>query len=104
MKRTNRDLALLILSLIAIEAALIFIVAKRISQPIKAVAHDVQTIQSLQFGVRDPPRSNIREIFQLEKAVELMSNSLRSFAALVPVGIVRQLVYSGSPTTFVGHV
>jgi class 3 adenylate cyclase len=103
LKATNRDLALLILSLIAVEAALIFIVAKRISRPIKAVARDVQTIQSLQFGVRDPPRSNIREIFQLENAVELMSNSLRSFSAFVPVGIVRQLIDSGSPLTLSGE-
>src|SRR5260221_13410313 len=103
LKRTNRDLALLILSLIAIEAALIFIVAKRISHPTKAVAHDVQTIQSLQFAVRDPPPSNIPEMFQLEKAVELMSNSLRSFSAFVPVGIVRQLIDSGSPLTLSGE-
>jgi class 3 adenylate cyclase len=103
LKRTNRDLALLILSLIAVEAALIFFVAKRISRPIQAVAHDVQVIQSLQFGMRDPPRSRIREIFQLENAVGLMSNSLRSFSAFVPLGIVQQLIDSGSPLTLSGE-
>jgi len=103
LKATNRDLALLILSLIAVEATLIFIVAKRISRPIKAVARDVSAIQSLQFGATDRPRSQIREIFQLENAVGLMSNSLRAFSAFVPLGIVQQLIDSGSPLTLSGE-
>jgi adenylate cyclase len=39
----------------------------------------------------------------LQQAANLMSNSLRSFAAFVPVGIVRQLITSGRPVTLSGE-
>jgi len=94
---------LLIIASIVVEVLLIIIAARRIAKPIELVSQEMHELQSLQFSRDHPPRSMIREIFQLQQAVNLMSNSLRSFSAFVPVGIVRQLVNSGRPLTLSGE-
>jgi class 3 adenylate cyclase len=103
LKETNRNLGVLIIGLIAAEVFLIVIAAKRISKPIERVSEEMNGLQSLQFSPENPPDSMIREIFHLQEAVKLMSNSLRSFAAFVPVGIVRQLINSGKPLALSGE-
>jgi class 3 adenylate cyclase len=103
LKQTNRNVAIFIIVLIAIEVLLIAIVAKRLAQPIERVSQEMQELQSLQFPPGNGSRSLITEIFHLQQAANLMSNSLRSFAAFVPVGVVRQLVSSGRPLTLSGE-
>jgi len=103
LKKTNQRIGLLILALIAAEVPLILVVAKRIARPIEAVTREMQQIQALNFAHTQPQDSFIREIHLLQQAVNLMSNSLRSFAAFVPIGIVRQLVESGRPLTLSGE-
>jgi class 3 adenylate cyclase len=103
LKQTNRNLVLLIIASIVVEVLLIIIAAGRIAKPIELVSQEMHELQSLQFSRGYPPRSMIGEIFQLQQAVNLMSNSLRSFSAFVPVGIVRQLVNSGRPLTLSGE-
>jgi class 3 adenylate cyclase len=103
LKQTNRNLAILIVALIVVEVLLIAIAAKRIAKPIERVSQEMQELQSLQFSPADAPRSMIAEIFHLQQAANLMSNSLRSFAAFVPIGIVRQLVNTGRPLTISGE-
>src|SRR5204863_7202572 len=82
---------------------LIIIAAGRLAKPIEVVSQEMHELQSLQFPKSHPPSSLIGEIFQLQQAANLMSNSLRSFAAFVPVGIVRQLITSGRPVTLSGE-
>ena len=103
LKQTNRNLAILIVALIVVEVLLIAIAAKRIAKPIERVSQEMQELQSLQFSPADAPSSMIAEIFHLQQAANLMSNSLRSFAAFVPIGIVRQLVNTGRPLTISGE-
>jgi class 3 adenylate cyclase len=103
LKQTNRNLAILITALIAVEVLLIAIAAKRIAKPIERVSQEMQELQSLQFSPGNPPRSMIAEIFHLQQAANLMSNSLRSFATFVPVGIIRQLINTGRPLTVSGE-
>jgi class 3 adenylate cyclase len=103
LKQTNRNLVLLIIASIVVEVLLIIIAARRIAKPIELVSQEMHELQSLQFSRGHPPRSMIGEIFQLQQAVNLMSNSLRSFSAFVPVGIVRELVNSGRPLTLSGE-
>ncbi len=64
LKQTNRNLAILIIALIAVEVLLIAIAAKRIAKPIERVSQEMQELQSLQFSPGNPPRSMIAEIFQ----------------------------------------
>ena len=97
LKRTNRALAILILSLIGAGVALIFLVAKRVARPLEAITGEMRNVQALKFGRGIPARSFIREIYDLQSAARLMSNSLRSFSAFVPIGIIRQLIDSGRP-------
>src|ERR1700730_3636871 len=103
LKQTNRNLVLLIIASIVVEVFLIIIAAGGVAKPIEVVSQEMHELQSLQFPPGHPPRSMIGEIFQLQQAVNLMSNSLRSFAAFVPVEIVRQLVSSGRPLTLSGE-
>jgi class 3 adenylate cyclase len=103
LKKKNRNLIILILSLIGVEALLIFVMAKRIAKPVEAVSREIQNIQSLNFNPSITPGSVIEEIDHLQRAVNLMRNSLRSFAAFVPIGIVRQLISTGKPMTLSGE-
>jgi class 3 adenylate cyclase len=103
LNQTNRHLEIIIAIFIAIEVLLIAFAARAIAHPIERVSQRMQKLQLLRLAPTDPPRSPIKEIFQLQEAVNLMSNSLRSFAAFVPVGIVRQLVSSGMPLTLSGE-
>ena len=103
LRQTNRNLIILIIASIVVEVFLIIIAAGRVAKPIEVVSQEMHELQSLQFPPGHPPRSMIGEIFQLQQAVNLMSNSLRSFAAFVPVEIVRQLVSSGRPLSLSGE-
>ena len=103
LKQTNRNLIILIVASIVGEVLLIIIAAGRIARPIEVVSGEMRELQSLQFSPGQLPTSMIGEIFQLQQAVNLMRNSLRSFAAFVPVGIVRQLLDSGRPLTLSGE-
>ena len=103
LKQTSRNLIILIIAAIVVEVLLIIIAAGRLAKPIEVVSQDMHALQSLQFSKSHPPSSLIGEIFQLQQAANLMSNSLRSFAAFVPVGIVRQLIASGRPVTLSGE-
>lgn len=103
LRHTNRNLTILIIALIAVEVLLIAIAARRLANPIERVSQEMLALQSLEFPPGELPRSTITEIFYLQQAANLMSNSLRSFAAFVPVGIVRQLISSGRPLTLSGE-
>jgi class 3 adenylate cyclase len=103
LKQTNRNLIILIVASIVGEVLLIIFAARRIARPIEVVSGEMRELQSLQFSRGQLPTSMIGEIFQLQQAVNLMRNSLRSFAAFVPVGIVRQLLDSGRPLTLSGE-
>ncbi len=97
LKRTNRQLIWGSLALIALEVALIYFMARKISAPIEAVSSAIQRIRSLSFGTDTPGDSPIREIFQLQHATRLLDNALQSFSLFAPVGIVRNLIESGRP-------
>ena len=99
LKRINRNLAVLILSLMVFELFLIVFLAKRLTRPVKAVTEEIQRVQALNFDQAKGGGSMIREIDDLQGAADLMEHSLRSFSAFVPVGVVRQLVESGISLT-----
>ena len=97
LERTNRLLIWLMLALVVIESMLIYVMAGRVSSPIVMVADTMRRIRSLSFGEQIPPRSQIREIAELQHATRLLANALRSFAMFAPIGIVRNLIDSGQP-------
>ena len=99
LKRANEKLLLIMTLLLFLELLLIFAVSKRIADPINRLSHEMQALRSLTFAAPRKRDSPIREVARLEKAVTLLQNSLKSFAAFVPIGVVRRLVVSGKPLT-----
>jgi adenylate cyclase len=97
LKSTNRELLWMMVILALVEGLLIYVLAKRMSQPIEIVSETIQRIRRLSFPEHLPSGSRILEIAQLERATALLDNALRSFAVFVPVGLVRRLIDSGKP-------
>ncbi|MBN9089089.1 MAG: hypothetical protein J0J01_19445 [Reyranella sp.] len=97
LKQTNRELLWMMVALALVEGVLIYVLARRMSRPIKVVSEAIQGIRRLSFPERLPTGSRIHEIAQLQRATALLDNALRSFAVFVPVGLVRRLIDSGKP-------
>lgn len=96
---TNRQMASIIAVLTTVEALLIYLFCSRLARPIERISDDLKSVEGLSFDARPRRRSRITEIVQLQSAVALLQNSLRSFSAFVPMDVVRALVRSGAPLT-----
>jgi class 3 adenylate cyclase/ABC-type nitrate/sulfonate/bicarbonate transport system substrate-binding protein/HAMP domain-containing protein len=99
LKRTNKQMIVLIAALTGVELLLIHFFSRRLSRPIESVSRDLRSVEDLTFSstVRKP--SNIKEIKELQSAVKLFETSLRSFSSFVPLDIVRKLIKTGAPLT-----
>ncbi|OCK54473.1 hypothetical protein LMTR3_26750 [Bradyrhizobium sp. LMTR 3] len=99
LKRTNRQMIILITALTGIELLLIFVFARRLSRPIENVSRELRSVEDLTFAHAAPPSSNILEIKELQTALSLFETSLRSFSSFVPLDVVRELIKTGTPLT-----
>jgi class 3 adenylate cyclase/ABC-type nitrate/sulfonate/bicarbonate transport system substrate-binding protein len=99
LKRTNRQMIVLITALTGIELLLIYIFARRLSRPIEGVSRELRLVEDLTFSHAALPSSNIKEIKELQTAVSLFETSLRSFSSFVPLDVVRKLIKAGTPLT-----
>jgi class 3 adenylate cyclase/ABC-type nitrate/sulfonate/bicarbonate transport system substrate-binding protein len=97
LRETNQKIILTIVGLTAIELALIFVLARRLTRPLENVARELQAIEDLSFEKRDDPSSKIKEIAQLQTAATVLRSSLQSFSSFAPVELVKGLVRSGIP-------
>ena len=97
LKRTNRQMILLIAGLTGVELLLIYFFARRLSRPIENVSRELRSVEDLTFSHAAPPSSKIKEIRELQTALALFETSLRSFALFVPLGVVRALIKTGIP-------
>ncbi len=99
LRRTSQLLILLMVGIALVESLLIHFMARIVSRPIEIVSGNIEKIRSLSFAEDTPTGSLIREIGYLQRAVVLLNNALHSFAAFVPVDVVRGLIESGRPLT-----
>jgi class 3 adenylate cyclase/ABC-type nitrate/sulfonate/bicarbonate transport system substrate-binding protein len=99
LKRTNRQMILLIAALTGMELLLISAFARRLSRPIEGVSRELRSVEDLTFSRAARPSSKIREIKELQNAVSLFETSLRSFSSFVPLDVVRELIKTGIPLT-----
>ncbi|WP_245312552.1 adenylate/guanylate cyclase domain-containing protein [Bradyrhizobium macuxiense] len=99
LKRTNRQMIVLIATLTAIELLLIYFFSRRLSRPIESVSRELRSVEDLTFSHAAPPSSKIKEIKELQTALSLFETSLRSFSSFVPLGVVRELIKTGIPLT-----
>ena len=97
MKATNQKIVVLIISLSAIELLLIYLLSRRLAQPIESISRDLKSVEELSFDQAPHRPSKVREIAQLQAAAALLRNSLQSFSAFAPVDVVKGLIKSGIP-------
>ena len=99
LKRTSRQMVVLIAALTGIELLLIYFFSRRLARPIEGVSQDLRSVEDLTFSYGVPTPSNIKEIKELQTAVKLFETSLRSFSSFVPLDVVRKLIKTGTPLT-----
>jgi len=100
----NNDLLLIFgVIAIALQIAIISFLSGVISRPLERLAHNVETIQSLEAHTLPPIQSPVREIATLAKAISSLDNAVQSFSAFVPVGLVKQLLESDQKLALGGH-
>jgi class 3 adenylate cyclase/ABC-type nitrate/sulfonate/bicarbonate transport system substrate-binding protein len=99
LKRTNRQMIVLITALTGMELLLIYVFSRRLSRPIEGVSRELRSVEDLTFSHAAMPSSNIKEIKELQTAVSLFETSLRSFSSFVPLDVVRKLIKTGTPLT-----
>ena len=97
LKRTNRQIVIIIIALSAAELLLIYFVSRRLSRPIEGVSRELKSVEALSFDQPFMRPSRVREIEQLQSAAALLRNSLQSFCSFAPVDVVRGLIKSGIP-------
>lgn len=92
LRRNNDRLLLFGLVALLVQVAVIYLLAAVVSAPLERLAVEVRRIQELGGEAARPLDSPIREIALLSRAVTTLDAFVRSFAAYVPVGLVRQLL------------
>jgi class 3 adenylate cyclase len=100
LKDANRQTVAVIAVLTVLELVLIYLLSRRLSQPIEGVSRQLRSMETLSF--ESPPahqsRARVREIAQLQDAVARVRASLRSFARYAPEETVREVAASGRET------
>ncbi len=99
----NRILLLFGLIAISLQLLVIYILSKVISAPLEQLATKVTKIQELGGEPLPLLDSPIREVAVLSKAIHTLDALVSSFAAFVPVGLVRQLLDSNQKLAIGGH-
>ncbi|SHH95380.1 Adenylate cyclase, class 3 [Bradyrhizobium erythrophlei] len=97
LKATNHQIIVIIIALSIAELFLIYLLSRRLSQPIENLSQELKSVESLSFEQPVNRLSNVREIAQLQSAASLLRNSLRSFSSFAPVDVVKGLIKSGIP-------
>lgn len=80
---------------IGLEILFIFAIAHLISRPLERLGQIIGRIDRLDSGASHLPKSLVREVSLLSGAVDTLGNTVRTFAAFVPVDLVRQLMAGG---------
>jgi len=88
---------------IAVEILIIYFLSAVVSSPLERLATSVAKIEHLDGGVVPPLHSAVAEISVLSKAIDTLGATVESFAAFVPVGLVKQLINSDRKLELGGH-
>jgi adenylate cyclase len=91
-KEHNNKLLIMGLLAIALEIVVIYFLSAALSAPLERLALKVGTIENLSSEEYHSLNSPIREISVLSKAIDTLDSTVKSFAAFVPVGLVKQLL------------
>jgi adenylate cyclase len=96
---------LLVAGLVAIgvEILVIYFLSGIVSAPLEKLANVVEQIEDLTTDELPSLRSPVQEISLLSKAIDTLGATVQSFAAFVPVGLVKQLINSERRLELGGH-
>jgi adenylate cyclase len=103
VKHNDRRLLFGGLIAIAAEILIIYFLSAVVSSPLERLALKVAKIEDLGGHNLPPLQSAVAEISVLSKAVDTLDATVKSFAAFVPVGLVRQLIASDHKLELGGH-
>ncbi len=93
-KSNDRRLLFGGLAAIAAQILIIYFLSAVVSSPLERLALKVGKIEDLGGHNLPPFQSPIAEISVLSKAIDTLDATVKSFAAFVPVGLVKQLIAS----------
>lgn len=79
-------------------------VARSISRPLTALAHDMGRVRDFELDDNEPVISRIVEVAKIADAVHGMKSGLRSFRKYVPADLVRQLIRLGRDAELGGEI
>ena len=99
----NKRLALFGAVAILLQICIIYFLSSVVSAPLERLALKVTKIQDLEGDNLPPLQSPIREVAVLARAIDTLDSAVKSFAAFVPVGLVRQLLDSDQKLVLGGH-
>lgn len=88
---------------IGVEILVIYLLSGVVSAPLERLATKIAKIENLTGEDPPSPGSSIEEISVLSKAIDTLGSTVQSFAAFVPVGLVRQLINSERKLELGGH-
>jgi adenylate cyclase len=91
-KRHTLILAIIILALVLPVGFAGYFVSRQIARPIMALTGDMEKIQTLQLDGSTGKGSRIREVVDMQLALENMKSGLRSFRKYVPADLVNELL------------
>jgi adenylate cyclase len=102
-QRNNNRLLAFGFAAVVVQILIIYFLAGVVSAPLERLAQNVSQIEK--WGAESPPgvKSNVREIALLSRAVERLDATVKSFAAFVPVGLVKELLASDQKLQLGGH-
>lgn len=99
----NKRLFLFGVIAIVLQICIIYFLSSVISAPLEKLARKVVRIQDLEGESLPPLESPIREVAVLSRAIDTLDAAVKSFAAFVPVGLVKQLLESDQKLELGGH-
>lgn len=99
----NKRLALFGVIAILLQICIIYFLSSVVSTPLERLALKVTKIQNLEGDNLPLLKSPIREVAVLARAIDTLDSAVKSFAAFVPVGLVRQLLDSEQKLVLGGH-
>jgi len=101
--RNNQYLLVIGLAATALALIVIYVMAGAISAPLERLAAKVVKIQDLHPEPLPVVRSQVREIAVLSRAIDTLDVAVKSFAAFVPMGLVKELLATDQKMELGGH-
>lgn len=83
--------------------ALVSILSRHISAPIRALADDLLRVKEFDIDTTQRVRSRVKEVHMMSTAIHAMKVGLQSFERYVPQKLVKKLISSGEAATLGGR-